>query len=153
MNSALKWKLIAGFLLVFIAGCATGVFVTMAIGHHFMYAAHGGPAAQAMKNRLRWQLRLTDEQMTKIGPILDKAGGQLEEIRGDTGRHVRDVLTEAHREIAAYLTPEQQQRLKQMEERRQHWMQQHHGGPWRHGGQPPGPPTPQTTPTPETSPQ
>jgi len=35
MNSALKWKLIAGFLLVFIAGGATGVFVTMAIGHHF----------------------------------------------------------------------------------------------------------------------
>jgi Spy/CpxP family protein refolding chaperone len=151
MNSALKWKLIAGFLLVFIAGGATGVFVTMAIGHHFMFGPHPhGFAAQAMKNRLRWQLRLTDEQMTKISPILDKAGTQLEEIRGDTGKRVRDVIVESHREIAQYLTPEQQQRLKQMEERRRQWMQQHHG-PWHRGG-PGGSAMPQT-PTPEAPPQ
>ncbi len=143
MNSALKWKLIAGLLLVFIAGCATGVFMTMAIGHHFMFAQHpGGIAAQTMKNRLRWQLHLTDEQMTKISPIIDKAGAQLEQIRGDTGRHVRDVITETHHEISQYLTPEQQQRLKQMEERRRQWMQQHHGQ-WHRNA----------TPTPEKSPQ
>src|SRR6267143_192399 len=107
MNSALKWKLIAGFLLVFIAGGATGVFVTMAIGHHFMFGPHPhGFAAQAMKNRLQWQLRLTDEQMAKISPII---------------------------------TPEQQQRLKQVEERHRRWFQHH----W-HGG---------VSPSPETSPQ
>jgi Spy/CpxP family protein refolding chaperone len=142
MNSALKWKIIAGFLLVFIAGGATGVFMTMAIGHRFMFAQHAGFAAQTMKNRLRWQLHLTDEQMTKISPIIDKAGAQLEQIRGDTGRHVRDVITETHREIEQYLTPEQQQRLKQMEERRRQWMQHHHPQ-WRRNA----------TPTPETSPQ
>ena len=143
MNSALKWKLIAGFLLVFIAGGATGVFVTMAIGHHFMFGPHPhGFAAQAMKNRLRWQLRLTDEQMTKISPILDKAGSRLEEIRGDTGKRVRDVIVASHREIEQYLTPEQQQRLQQMEQRRAHWMQQHHGQ-WRRNG----------TPSPEASPE
>ena len=143
MNSALKWKLIAGFLLVFIAGGATGVFTTMAIGHHFMFAQHRpGVFAQAMKNRLRWQLHLTDEQMAKIGPIIDKTGEKIEEIRGDTGRHVRDTINEAHREIVQYLTPEQQQRLKQMEERRRQWMQQHHGQ-WHRNA----------TPTPEASPQ
>jgi len=70
-----------------------------------------------MKNRLQWQLRLTDEQMAKISPIIDKTGTQLEQIRGDTGRHVRDTMVQAHREIAPILTPEQQQRLKQVEER------------------------------------
>ena len=141
MNSALKWKLIAGFLLVFIAGSATGVFLTMAIAHHFMFAPHpSGFAAQAMKNRLRWQLRLTDDQMAKISPILEKTGAQLEGIRGDTGKRVRDVIAQSHREIEQYLTPEQKQRLQQMEERRQHWMQQHHG-PWHRN----------VTPTPETS--
>jgi Spy/CpxP family protein refolding chaperone len=124
VNSALKWKLIAGFLLVFIAGGAVGVFVTMAIGHHFMLAPHRhGLAAQAMRNRLQWQLRLTDEQMAKISPIIEKTGAQLEEIRGDTGRKVRDIIAESHREIAQYLAPEQQQRLKQMEERRRRWFQ------------------------------
>src|SRR5207302_1585755 len=116
MNSALKWKLIAGFLLVFIAGGATGVFVTMAIAHRFMFAPHPhGMVAQTMKNRLRWQLHLTDEQMTKISPIIEKTGAQLEEIRGDTGKRVRDTIAQAHREIAPVLTPEQQQRLKEME--------------------------------------
>lgn len=134
MNSALKWKLIAGFLLVFIAGGATGVFVTMAIGHRFMFGPHHGFAAQAMKNRLKWQLRLTDEQMAKISPIIEKTGAQLEEIRGDTGRRVRDVIAESHREIAQYLTLEQQERLKQMEERRRHWMQ--HRGQWRRNSPP-----------------
>ena len=124
MNSALKWKLIAGFLLVFMAGGATGVFVTMAIGHHFMFAPHPhGVVAQMMKNRLKWQLRLTDEQMAKISPIIDKTGAKLEEIRGDTGRHVRETIAEAHREIAPLLTPEQKVRLQQMEERRRHWFQ------------------------------
>jgi len=129
MNSALKWKLIAGFLLVFIAGGAIGVFVTTTIAHRFMFGPHPqGFAAQAMKNRLRWQLRLTDEQMAKISPIVEKAGAKLEQIRGDTGRQVRDTFAEAHREIAPLLTPEQQQRLKQMEERRRHWFQNHRRG-------------------------
>jgi Spy/CpxP family protein refolding chaperone len=79
-----------------------------------------------MKKRLRWQLRLTDEQMAKIGPIIDKTGEKIEEIRGDTGHQVRETINEAHREITQYLTPEQQQRLKKMEERRREWMQ-HHG--------------------------
>jgi hypothetical protein len=141
MNSALKWKLIAGFLLVFLAGGATGVFVTTAIAHRFMFAPHlRGFVAQAMKNRLRWQLRLTDEQMIKISPIIDKTGAQLEDIRGDTGRRVRETIAEAHREIRPILTPEQQQRLQQMEERRRRWMQQ---GRWHRNA----------TAAPETSPQ
>jgi gas vesicle protein len=128
MNSALKWKLIAGFVLVFLAGGATGVFVSATTAHHF-FAAHGqGFAARAMKNRLQWQLRLTDEQMVKISPIIEKTGAKLEKIRGDTGRSVRDTIAEAHREIAPLLTPEQQQRLKEMEERHRRWFQNHRHG-------------------------
>jgi len=144
MNSALKWKLIAGFLLVFMAGGATGVFVTMAMGHHFLFGQHPpGMVAQTMKNRLRWQLRLTQEQMAKIAPIIDKTATQLSEIRGDTGKRVRDVITESHREIAQYLTPEQQQRLKQMEERRRQWMQPHRGL-WRRNAPSASPPVEST---------
>src|ERR1700720_91609 len=128
MNSALKWKLIAGFVLVFLAGGATGVFVSATTAHHFFGAHRHGFAAQAMKNRLQWQLRLTDEQMTKISPIIEKTGAKLEEIRGDTGRRVRETIAEAHREIAPNLTPEQQQRLKDMEERHRRWFQHHRAG-------------------------
>ena len=106
MSSALKWKLIAGFVLVFLAGGATGVFVSATTAHYFFGAHHHGFAAQAMKNRLQWQLRLTDEQMTKIAPNL---------------------------------TPEQQQRLKEMEAGHHRWFQHHRRG--------------QFSPAPETSPE
>jgi Spy/CpxP family protein refolding chaperone len=66
--------------------------------------------------------------MAKISPIIDKEGAQLEEIRGDTGRRVREIFAEAHREIRPILTPEQQQRLQQMEERRRHWSQNRQRG-------------------------
>jgi Spy/CpxP family protein refolding chaperone len=141
MNSALKWKLIAGFLLVFLAGGATGVFVSAATAHRFLFGPHRhGYAAQAMKNRLQWQLRLTDEQMAKISPIIEKTGTQLEEIRGDTGRRVREAIAQAHRDIAPILTPEQKERLQQMEQRQRRWM---HRGHWHA----------QDTGTPEASPQ
>jgi Spy/CpxP family protein refolding chaperone len=141
MNSALKWKLIAGSILIFVAGGATGVFVSAGMAHHFMFAQHPhGFVAKAMKNRLQWQLRLTDEQMTKIAPIIDQTGAKLEEIRGDTGRRVRETIAEAHREIRPIVTPEQQQRLQQMEERRRHWM---HRGQWRRDA----------TPAPQASPE
>ena len=124
MNSALKWKLNAGFLLVFLAGGATGVFFSAATAQRFFFGPHRhGFAAQAMKNRLQWQLRLTDEQMAKISPIIEKTGAKLEEIRGDTGQRVRETIAEAHREIAPNLTPEQQQRLKQMQEQHRRWLQ------------------------------
>ena len=136
MNSALKWKLIAGFVLVFLAGGATGVFVSAATAHRFFFGPHRhGYAAQAMRNRLQWQLRLTDEQLAKVSPIIEKTGAQLEQIRGDTGRRVRETIAEAHREIAPILTPEQQQRLQQMEERHRRWM---HRGRW-HESATPGP--------------
>src|SRR5438105_15743174 len=139
MNSALKWKLVAGFLLVFLAGGATGVFISAATAHYFIGTHGHGFAAQAMKSRLQWQLRLTEEQMAKISPIIEKTGAKLEEIRGDTGRHVRETIAEAHREIAPILTPEQQQRLKDMEARHRRWFQHHQRGRF--------------TPAPETSPQ
>jgi gas vesicle protein len=139
MNSALKWKLIAGFVLVFLAGGATGVFVSATTAHHFFGAHRHGFAAQAMKNRLQWQLRLTEEQMAKISPIIEKTGAKLEEIRGDTGRRVRETIAEAHREIAPLLTPEQQQRLKDMEARHRRWFQGHRAGRF--------------SPAPETSPE
>ena len=136
MNSALKWKLIAGFVLVFLAGGATGVFVSATTAHLFFGAHRHGFAAQAMKNRLQWQLRLTDEQMTKIAPIIEKTGAKLEDIRSDTGRRVRDTIAESHREIAPLLTPEQQQRLKEMEARHRRWLQHHRQGRGSPGSEP-----------------
>jgi Spy/CpxP family protein refolding chaperone len=122
MNRALQWKLIAGFLLVFIAGGITGAFVGgLYARHHFFELHHPERIGGQMKERLRTELNLTPEQLAKISPIIDKTTADLREIRRDTGRRVREIIADAHRQMAAQLTDEQRQKLKQIEERHRRW--------------------------------
>ena len=117
MNRALKWKLVVGFILVFLAGGMTGAFVAASQSGSFLFGPHRGDLADRMRDRLRVQLRLTDEQMAKISPIIDKTAKQLESIRTETGRRVHETFVEAHREMAAELTPEQRTKLQEIEVR------------------------------------
>src|ERR1044071_8421251 len=125
MNRALQWKLIAGFLLVFIAGGITGAFVGGSYARDdFFELHHPERIGGQMKERLRSELNLTPEQLAKISPIVDKTTAQLRDIRRDTGQPVRKILVDAHRQMAAELTDEQRQKLTQIEERHRRW--RHH---------------------------
>jgi Spy/CpxP family protein refolding chaperone len=122
MNRALQWKLIVGFILVFIAGGISGAFIGGLYARHHFFAFHrpeliGG----RMKERLRAELNLTPEQVAKISPIIDKTAAQLRDIRRDTARRVHETIAEAHRQMAVNLTDEQRQKLQQIEERHRHW--------------------------------
>ena len=140
MNEALKWKLIAGFLLVFIAGGLTGAFVAAATTRHYLFAAgHHGVSAERMRERLKSELNLTPEQTAKISPILDRAAADLQQIRKDTAHRVRDVFANTHNQIAADLTPEQRTKLEQMRERHRRMLRHPHH---RHGPPPPDAPPP-----------
>ena len=125
MNRALQWKLIAGFILVFVAGGITGAFFGGVYAqHHFFRLHHPQLIGSRMKERLRDELNLTPEQVAKISPIIDKAAVQLREIRRDTARNVHQTIGEAHRQMAVNLTDEQRQKLQQIEERHRRW--RHH---------------------------
>ena len=122
MSRALQWKLIAGFLLVFVAGGITGAFVGGSYARYHFFELHrperiGG----RMKERLRTELNLTPEQVARISPIVDKTTAQLREIRRDTGRRVHELIADAHHQMAAQFTDEQRQKLTQMEERHRRW--------------------------------
>jgi Spy/CpxP family protein refolding chaperone len=126
MNGALKWKLVAGFVLVFVAGGIAGVALSGFYARHLFFDAHHPRrVGDRMKERLRAELSLTPEQVAKISPIVDKTAAQLQEIRRDTGRRVHEIMTEAHKEIAVNLTDEQRQRLQQIEERHRRWRHRH----------------------------
>jgi Spy/CpxP family protein refolding chaperone len=125
MNEALKWKLIAGFLLVFVAGGITG----MALGglyarHLFFEFHHPRLVGVRMKERLRSELSLTPDQVAKISPIVDKTAAQLQDVRRDTRRRVHEIMAQTHQEIAVNLTDEQRQKLEQMKGR--HRERRHH---------------------------
>ena len=125
MNRALQWKLIAGFLLVFVAGGITGAFVGGSYARrHFFELHHPERIGARMKERLRAELDLTPEQLAKISPIIDKTAVQLRDIRRDTGRRVRQIMLDAHQQIAGNLTDAQRQKLQQIEQRHQRW--RHH---------------------------
>jgi Spy/CpxP family protein refolding chaperone len=125
MNRALQWKLIAGFILVFVAGGISGAFLGgLYARHHFFRLHHPQQIGARMKERLRADLNLTPEQIAKISPIIDKAAVQLREIRRDTARRVHETIGEAHRQMAVNLTDEQRQKLQQIEERHRRW--RHH---------------------------
>src|SRR6266478_1889231 len=125
MNRTLQWKLIVGFVLVFVAGGISGAFLGGLYARHHFFAFHrpeliGG----RMKERLRAELNLTPEQVAKISPIIDKTAAQLRDIRRDTARRVHETIAEAHRQMAVNLTDEQRQKLQQIEERHRRW--RHH---------------------------
>ena len=142
MNRALKWKLLVGFVLVFVAGGMTGAFLGATHARHLFFAQpHRGMISQRMRDHYRAKLNLTPEQVAKISPIIDKAAAQLEEIRGTTGRRVHETIAEAHREMAADLTEEQRAKLQEIEARHRRW---HHQA---------REPRESTPPEPETSPQ
>lgn len=126
MNRALQWKLIAGFLLVFVAGGVTGAFVGGSYARrHFFELHHPERIGGRMKERLRAELNLTPEQLEKISPIIDKTTAQLRDIRRDTGQRVRAIIADAHSQMGAELSDEQRQKLKQIEERHQQWRHHH----------------------------
>jgi Spy/CpxP family protein refolding chaperone len=125
MKRALQWKLIAGFILVFVAGGITGAFLGGLYARHHFFAFHrpeliGG----RMKERLRTELNLTPDQIAKISPIIDNTAAQLRDIRRETAGRVHETIAEAHRQMAANLTDEQRQKLRQIEERHRRW--RHH---------------------------
>ena len=125
MNRALQWKLIAGFILVFVAGGISGAFLGgLYARHHFFQLHHPQLIAARMKERLRAELNLTPEQVAKISPIIDKAAVQLRDLRRDTARRVHETIQEAHRQMTVNLTDEQRQKLQQIEERHRRW--RHH---------------------------
>src|SRR4029453_14750468 len=128
MNEALKWKLVAGFLLVFVAGGIAGAALGGLYARHLFFEFHHPRMASAqIKEPFGAELSLTPDQVTKVSPIIDKAAQQLQEVRRSTGKRVREIMGEAHREIAANLTDEQRQKLEQMKERHHRW--RHRRGP------------------------
>ena len=132
MNNSLRWKLILAFVLVFLAGAASGFFGAFH-AHHFFARMDPGSMAQHMKQRLRAELKLTPEQMQQISPVIDRAASQLKTKREQTMRDVHEIFEQAHRGMQPFLAPEQRTRLEELEKRHRHLLH-------RHGLMAPGPP-------------
>lgn len=119
MISLLKGKLIAGFLLAFLAGGAAGAFFTFHQARHYRpdFGPHRHSLTERMRNRIKTQLDLTPEQLARIGPILDRASKELQEIRNETGSKVREVMADADRALQPELTSAQRAKLQKIQQK------------------------------------
>jgi Spy/CpxP family protein refolding chaperone len=130
MNRSLQWKLIAGFVLVFIAGGITGAFVGGAHARHaFFRGPHRGFLKERMGHRLRVELQLTPDQVAKVSPIIDKASNEIDTIRTETARRVHETMKKAHEEMSTFLTDEQRPKMKEMEARHRRQFRRFHERP------------------------
>ncbi len=118
MNKRLTWLVLA---LALVMACVSSFAVAQ--------SGRGGGYRRGNANRvaahLRWlgeQLNLTDEQKAKLKPILLQEGQQLRAAHRDTAlspEQKMDKMKEIHGtfqpQIVAILTPEQQDKYKQLE--------------------------------------
>ena len=95
-----------------------------AIGASRVALAHGqGPAGHERHGfaleHLTQTLNLTPDQQAKVQPIVDQARPQIIAIHRDAMQKAKAVHDSAVSQIRPLLTPEQQQKLDQMEKARQ----------------------------------
>jgi Spy/CpxP family protein refolding chaperone len=117
MNASLKGKLVAGFILAFLAGGATGAFFTFhqVLNWRADWARHSHSVAERMRDRIKSQLDLTPDQVIKIEPILDHTLNELQRIRVETGARVRQVMGETKQAMKPILTEAQRAKLEKIE--------------------------------------
>ncbi|MGH7935440.1 MAG: hypothetical protein ACREF8_00330, partial [Chthoniobacterales bacterium] len=93
MTASLKWKLAAGFVVVFIAGLAAGAYLGAVQSRHPRFDfGHRHLLTRRLQNRMEKHLGLTPDQITKAAPIFEKTARQLEAIRTDTGQRVHEIF-------------------------------------------------------------
>ena len=117
MTASWKAKLLGGFILAFLAGGATGAFLTMHQSRHWRtdFGRHSHSLSERMRTRIKSQLDLTPEQLNKIKPILDRASRELQDIRAQTGAKVRQVMVETERALEPELTDAQRAKLGKLQ--------------------------------------
>lgn len=119
MNTSLKWKLVVGFLLAFVAGGATGGFLAASHARH-LRADFANPhrwLAERMRSRMQAELDLTPEQIEKTAPIFDHGASELEKIHAETRERVQQIMAESGRALAPLLTDAQRAKLDALEKR------------------------------------
>ena len=118
----LKVTLVIG--LIYVAGFASGVVATRAVGRHAIaeIAANPERLRAIIERRMAVRLRLNREQRVKVDQILSHTQQQLKDLRQQFGPQFQTIMSNTQAEISAQLTPEQQERFKKFrDEHRKLW--------------------------------
>ena len=103
----------------FLAGLLAGGFG----GYHFAksrpfpnFSRQG--MAQGMEHALRTELNLNEDQLLKSRPILEETAAKIHAMMETNGLKVDEFFAENNQKLSQILTPEQNEKLKIMEQKR-----------------------------------
>lgn len=119
-------------LFIFVAGAITGAFVAPRFGRTFMRPPDSKQMSQHMLDRLQSGLNLTPEQATKIKPLIDKTGADMDTVRRETSQRVHDRIAQTNAQISLLLSPEQKEKFIKLEA--EHRKQIERCRPWGQSG-------------------
>ena len=142
MSSKVKsWLLLS---VIFIVGAVTGAALAIGFGPRFIHSTGPGPQQirKAWMTQLTERLSLTTDQQAKIQPILDDAETKIRNLHREEGNRGAQIFKSVDDQIAALLTPAQNEELKKMQSEREKRFSDHmrvRGFSHDHDGPPDGP--------------
>ena len=114
-----KWKLALSLAGIFTAGSVTGWMVA---SKSVRQAAFKAPPQQEIagswKDCLQSKLSLAPEQSSQVDAILERNSGELHALHDENLKRIRQSLSNRNTQIAAVLTPDQQQIFAKIEKDR-----------------------------------
>jgi hypothetical protein len=120
-----RWVTVLAAVLIFAAGLASGVGLTVMVAvHRLQYAIHHPEQAPSrVAHVIKRRLGLNAEQETKIESIVAKRQAELLAIRQRFHPQIAEQLDELHQEIGELLTAPQRERWSTMfGEFRERWL-------------------------------
>ena len=119
MNHVTKRKAIVYLLAIFIAGAACGSIVGYSSGRQqSLVPARQKEMSERTLQRLQTRLNLTEEQHSKIKPIVEQNSATMQNIHRESLQRVSDTYKRMNAKLALHLTREQKQKLDEMESER-----------------------------------
>lgn len=110
-----KWKVLLGIAVIFAAGVLSGITVTRWIIRRRVeqiFTWSLDDTRRVVLDRLTRELKLTPRQQAELDPILADMQRDMQRLRSRLQPEVHRVVAEKAREMAPFLTPDQQVGLR-----------------------------------------
>ena len=115
----IRWKLIAGLLLVFVLGILVGSLGTGFYLKHRLTPLIKEPRARKtfIMKRLSKELNLTSDQKTKIGPIVEQMFEKRREYYLKKRPEIKTIMDQGFAQIREELNEDQKKKLDGLREK------------------------------------
>lgn len=144
MNGLTRKQVLASLAAVFVAGAVAGVAVGYPLGRQASLQRPPRPPrdmATHILEKYTRELALTPNQVAQVEPMLQDASQRVRVLHKENFRQTDAIMQDCNRRILALLDGGQQQRFKEMEERRDKWFRERQAEHNRAKGGVPGKPS------------